>query len=171
MMNALFRRMHDWNTPHPDLPPQGGKGKEKGTARYMPTRISQHMRRRARELRMNMTPPERLLWEALRDLNRFEGARFRRQTAIGPYVVDFVSFRHGLVIEVDGETHVGEGAARRDAKRDAFLAGEGFEVVRFSNRQVVQETAAVLETIYDKIRTGNSLPPCGGGVRGGGSKE
>ncbi len=137
----------------------------------MPTRISPHMRNRARTLRLNMTPPERLLWKALRDLNRFEGARFRRQTAIGPYVVDFVSFRHGLVIEVDGETHAGEGAAGRDAERDAFLADEGFEVMRFSNEQVLRETGAVLETIYDRVRTGTSLPPCGGGTQGGGSKE
>ena len=137
----------------------------------MPTRITQHMRSRARTLRLNMTPPERILWKGLRDLNRLERARFRRQAAIGPYVVDFVSFRHGLVIEVDGETHVGEGAARRDAKRDAFLAGEGFEVMRFSNEEVLQEVEAVLETIHERIRKGISLPPCGGGIKGGGLKK
>ena len=134
MMNAPCGRIHDQDTPHPAFPHKGGRGKklEQGTAKvgkemlHTCRRASlSTCRSRARTLRLNMTPPERILWKGLRDLNRLEKARFRRQAAIGPYVVDFVSFRHGLVIEVDGETHAGEGAARRDAKRDAFLVGEG----------------------------------------------
>ena len=41
----------------------------------------------ARRLRRPMTPTETVLWEQLRD-RRFEALKFRRQHAIGRFVVD-----------------------------------------------------------------------------------
>jgi very-short-patch-repair endonuclease len=69
---------------------------------------------RARALRRAMTEAERLLWSKLRN-RRFGQFKFRRQVAIGRYIVDFVCFDRRLVLELDGGQH----ALRRDydAKR------------------------------------------------------
>ncbi len=58
---------------------------------------------RRRELRGNMTDPEKRLWAGLRQ--RILGAKFRRQFGIGPYIVDFYSPINKIVIEVDGDSH------------------------------------------------------------------
>ena len=59
----------------------------------------------ARRLRRSQTEAERRLWMALRN-RRLAGYKFRRQRPIGPFVVDFVSIRHRLIIEVDGSQHL-----------------------------------------------------------------
>jgi very-short-patch-repair endonuclease len=48
----------------------------------------------AKYLRKNMTDAERLLWERLRR-KQMKGYKFRRQCAIGRYVVDFVCLEKG----------------------------------------------------------------------------
>ncbi|MGQ0532498.1 MAG: endonuclease domain-containing protein, partial [Caulobacteraceae bacterium] len=55
----------------------------------------------ARSLRKSMTPAERALWQELRRAS-LEGSHFRRQTPIGPYIVDFACRAARLVVEVDG---------------------------------------------------------------------
>ncbi|MBD0414504.1 endonuclease domain-containing protein [Oryzicola mucosus] len=58
----------------------------------------------ARTLRSDMSLPEVLLWEQLRQL-RLGGLRFRRQHPIGPYGLDFYCPKARLVVEVDGAHH------------------------------------------------------------------
>ena len=91
-----------------------------------------------------MTEPERKLWYALRRGN-LGGARFRRQVPIGPYIVDFVSFQHRLVVELDGATHVD--AAEYDARRTGYLEGSGYRVLRFWNNDVMGNIDGVLAEI------------------------
>jgi very-short-patch-repair endonuclease len=97
----------------------------------------------ARKLRRNATDAERELWFLLRD-RRFDGVKFRRQVAIGPYVADFASIQHRLVVELDGGQHA---ESVRDARRDAFLVAEGWRVLRFWNNDVLSNRAGVLEAI------------------------
>jgi very-short-patch-repair endonuclease len=59
---------------------------------------------RARALRKQATDAERLLWKHLRS-RQLDGHKFRRQTPVGPYVVDFLSLEDRLVIELDGGQH------------------------------------------------------------------
>jgi very-short-patch-repair endonuclease len=101
---------------------------------------------RARELRAGMTAAEKRMWSRLR-AHRFEGLKFRRQHAIGNYIVDFVCLKSRLVIEVDGETHGYEREAP-DAARTAWLQRQGFRVLRFWNNDVLIDTDAVMESIY-----------------------
>jgi len=103
----------------------------------------------ARKLRTNLTPQEAKLWVKLRELKPL-GYHFRRQAPIRHIIVDFVSFRDKLVIEVDGGQHNFDDAARRDDVRDAFLKGEGFRVLRFWNHEVDRELDGVMEVV---IRT------------------
>ena len=56
--------------------------------------------KQARVLRKNMTRAKRVLWGRLR--NKGLGVKFRRQEPIGDYMVDFVCYERGIVIELDG---------------------------------------------------------------------
>jgi len=103
----------------------------------------------ARQMRREMTPAEQRLWYALR-AKRFEGVRFRRQTVLGSYIVDFASRSQMLVIEVDGDTHAGR--ERHDAARDRALHGMGFRVLRFANSDVMGNFESVLGAIGEAIR-------------------
>ena len=83
----------------------------------------------ARKMRKALTPPEYLLWERLK--TRLPGKPvFRRQEAIGPYIVDFYCSKAKLIIEVDGGIHGEEVNFKRDTIRDAWLINEGFQVYR-----------------------------------------
>ena len=98
--------------------------------------------RNAKTLRKQMTEAEHLLWYHLR-AHRFTGAKFKRQSPIGRYIADFVSFKHKLIIEVDGSQH----SPAHDGARDRWLVSQGFRVLRFWNHHVLQDTDTVLEVI------------------------
>jgi very-short-patch-repair endonuclease len=98
---------------------------------------------RARRLRRDMTDAEKRLWRALREA--LPHAKFRRQSPVGPYIADFLSYRHRLIVEVDGGQHATTQA--NDARRTAFLKAQGYRVLRFWNNDVLQNTDGVLETI------------------------
>ncbi len=95
-----------------------------------------------KNLRANSTAPERRMWRLLYPF-RTGGFHFRKQEQIGPFYVDFACHHAGLVIEVDGETHYVDGARQRDARRDAFLRGEGYTVLRFTNEDVMHNPEGV----------------------------
>lgn len=99
-----------------------------------------------RALRKAEVPAERKLWQRLRR-NAIHGGRFRRQVSIGCCVVDFYSFDVNLVVEVDGESHLGEMATKRDANRECHLRGHGLEIIRFTNVDVHEDLEAVVETL------------------------
>ena len=109
-----------------------------------------------RELRKNLTDAERLLWKHLR-LRQIEGCKFRRQQPIGNYIVDFVCFEKRLIIEVDGGQHSEHLAY--DSKRGAWLQSQGFKILRFWDNQVLKETEAVTETIFDALGGSPHLHP------------
>src|SRR5437016_4738399 len=81
---------------------------------------------RARQLRREMTLPERLLWREIR--GRQLGPRFRRQVPMDPYVVDFYCSEAKLIVEVDGEFHLER--HHEDARRTACLERRGYRVMR-----------------------------------------
>ena len=86
-------------------------------------------------MRAEPTSAEERLWKMLRS-RRYREAKFRRQHAIGPYVVDFACVATRLVIEVDGPSHAEAEQAAFDAKRSADLEAWGWRVVRISNADV-----------------------------------
>jgi very-short-patch-repair endonuclease len=108
----------------------------------------------ARALRKRLTPQEVKLWVKLRELKPL-GFHFRRQAPIGRYIVDFVSFRSQLVIEADGGQHGMPEEALADRTRDAFLASQGFTVLRFWNSDIDANLSGVMERILSVL---NQLP-------------
>jgi very-short-patch-repair endonuclease len=96
-------------------------------------------------MRRELTAPERRLWYALR-AKRLDGAKFRRQVVIGPYIADFACRLPKMVIvEVDGETHGERGTY--DRERSIYLNERGYEVMRFTNSDVMTNLDGVLLTI------------------------
>jgi very-short-patch-repair endonuclease len=94
-----------------------------------------------------MTDAERKLWQGLRG-RQMDGFKFRRQLPLGPYIVDFVCLEARLVIEVDGGQHLG---SAEDKIREAWLASEGFRVLRFWNDEVLKTPKDVLERVWDAL--------------------
>jgi very-short-patch-repair endonuclease len=160
--------------PQTPPPPLAGEGRE-GALKPAQWRGQPRMRTRARALRQNLTKAERIIWYGLR-AHRLEGAGFRRQTPIGPYIVDFVSHTAKLIIEIDGGQHFEGKQELRDRRRDAFLTGKGFRVLRFNNLDVMTNRTGVLEVIAAAVLDARapSLPSSasgGGGVRRSGGVQ
>ena len=122
------------------------------------------MEDKARQLRKTQTDAERRLWQLLRNRS-VAGCKFRRQHPVGPYICDFVCIDRQLVIEVDGGQHAIQ--IEKDEARTTYLESKGFTVMRFWNHEVLTETAAVLERIFNLISTDPPHPvPLPGGARG-----
>jgi very-short-patch-repair endonuclease len=109
-------------------------------------KVSRELLERAKELRKNMTPAEKVLWEKLRH-NRLDGLQFRRQQIISPYIVDFYCHTKALVVEVDGDIH--DLQPEYDAVRSSYLVAYGLRMLRVSNDEVMGKLSVVLEKIRE----------------------
>lgn len=94
--------------------------------------ITPKTRERARKLRTELTRAEAKMWDLLRDF-RPRGARFRRETPIGPCIADFAWLSKKIVIEVDGDSHETDEGRAHDRVRDAWMKHQGYTVLRFDN--------------------------------------
>jgi TatD family hydrolase len=110
----------------------------------------------AKEMRKNPTPAEEKLWKILKGHNL--GSHFRRQHIIDYFIVDFVCLSKNIIIEADGEVHNSQ--KERDRERDTRLKTLGFDIIRFSNEKIVNQTQLVTEEIkqYLNRRTKDSFP-------------
>ncbi len=99
--------------------------------------------RKTKRLRRELTDAERQLWAVLRNA-QLEGAKFRRQQPIGPFIADFVCQDRKLVVEADGGLHHDNAA---DDGRTAFLAQRGYRVVRFWNSDIMENIEGVAASI------------------------
>jgi leucyl-tRNA synthetase len=97
----------------------------------------------ANQMRKNPTKAEDELWQLIR--GNATGGRIRRQHIIDRFIVDFVSLPKRLVIEVDGDIH--DLQKDEDAARSKKLFELGFDVIRFSNEEVIGDAHAVKEKI------------------------
>jgi very-short-patch-repair endonuclease len=104
---------------------------------------------RAKELRHNLTPAERELWAKLKNVQL--GVRFRRQHLIGAYIVDFCAPAVQLVIEIDWDSHTEANAVQHDERRSAQLATLGYEVRRYTNRDIEHDLESVLQEILEYV--------------------
>ena len=113
---------------------------------------------RARQLRKQPTDAEQALWNVLRG-RQLSGYKFRRQAPIGKYIVDFLCYRPGLVIELDGGQHLEQ--VNYDNQRTRWLKSQGYPVIRFWSNQALAEPDALLEAILmalKKLEGGDSFP-------------
>ena len=123
------------------------------TKREKRHRIRPEQTTRAADLRNNATRPEQTLWYRLRR-SQLAGLKFRRQHVVGRFIVDFYCPAKRLVVEVDGESHVGTG--EEDAKRDAYLRSQGMTVLHVTNDDVLRDLDLVCEEI---LRVAAAIEP------------
>lgn len=106
-----------------------------------------------------MTPAEKVLWSRVRN-RRLGGYKIRRQAIVLGYFPDFYCPECKLIIEVDGEVHLNADVAHRDAHREAILRANGYNVIRFTNPQVLLHTDTTCQLLLHHLGT---LSACGEG--------
>jgi very-short-patch-repair endonuclease len=128
---------------------------------HQPKRIrtSAPVQQHARELRREMTPAEKALWNRLRD-RQLVGLKFRRQHPLGPFIADFYCAECRLVVEIDGDVH--DLQAQHDQAWTERFEQYGYQVIRFRNEQVLNDLKGVLASIQAACR------PCEVVTRAGG---
>jgi very-short-patch-repair endonuclease len=123
--------------------------------------VSYEMHERAKELRREMTPAEKILWERLR-ADKLNGLHFRRQQIIDGYLADFYCHQHSLIVELDGGIH--DLQKDYDAERAAYLIARGFHIIRFKNEEISGNLSVVLKRIVEACSLCDSPFPAGKGA-------
>jgi very-short-patch-repair endonuclease len=101
----------------------------------------------SRNLRKNMTDAEKLVGSSIRG-KQLKGLQFYRQKIIGSYIADFYCPKARLVIEIDGGQHYSAGGKEKDRLRDDYMARAGITVLRFADREVLQNLEGVLDRLW-----------------------
>ena len=110
-----------------------------------------------RTLRQQPTPSEVRFWRLIHPL-RHGGWHFRKQPMIGRYVVDFVCHGAKLIVEIDGDSHYTDEGIGRDVVRSAFLTGEGYRLLRFTNVEVMENDDAVCMVVAQALDASEVTP-------------
>ena len=142
----------------PSTPPEGELTKTLDRYRTANPATYGLLKEHAKTMRNKPTEAEAALWEMLR--SKKLGTKFRRQHVIGDFIVDFICLSKQLVIEVDGAYHNEPQQKEADDMREQILKDLGYEVLRFTNEEVLGNTEEVLNRIKQAI----SSPS--GGVEG-----
>ena len=100
---------------------------------------------RARNMRKQSTEEEGKLWHLY--LSKIK-PRFTRQKIIGSYIVDFYCAKLKLIIEIDGEQHYIEENAEYEKRREDYLIGKGYKLLRFYNSDINKELGNTELTIF-----------------------
>ena len=112
--------------------------------------IYPQLRAYARENRKNATIAEQVLWEHLR--HDALGVKMQRQHIIGDFIVDFLAPNEKVIIEVDGAYHAEPRQKEDDELRTRILEGKGYEVIRFSNEEVLYDTNMTIKKIKEALK-------------------
>jgi very-short-patch-repair endonuclease len=118
---------------------------------------------KARRLRGELSDAEQKLWRALRR-DQIGGLSFRRQHAVGPYVLDFYCPAIRFAIEVDGGQHNFAEVKKRDEERTKWLGKKGIHLIRLWNNDVMGNFDGVLMEIVRvcealSVRHATPTPP------------
>ena len=97
-----------------------------------------------------MTDAETLLRSKLRR-KQLKGLQIYRQRIIDNYIVDFYCPRANLIIEIDGGQHYSDEGLNKDKVRDDYLMGQGFKVLRFSDKEIFENFNGVIKRIYENL--------------------
>ena len=100
--------------------------------------------------RSNPTQAEIFIWEILRG-KKLGGFKFRRQHIIGSYIADFVCLSQQIVIEIDGLIHQVPENILSDEARTLEINKFGFDVIRFTNDEVFNDTENVIKKITHEL--------------------
>lgn len=116
-----------------------------------------HARRNAGRLRRAMTASERRLWKHIRGGFAGAGTQFRRQVALGRFIVDCCFLGNRPIVEIDGAVHDTASARSRDRSREAALRAPACRVLR-SNAEIALAMGSVLDRISSALSTSTPGP-------------
>jgi very-short-patch-repair endonuclease len=114
-------------------------------------RASNLSQKRAKALRRAMSPPEVRAWQRLR-ARQPGGLTFRRQHAIGPFILDFYCAQARLAVEIDGWGHNMGDQPERDARRDKWLEQQGIATLRLTAAEVLADPDQAADQIWRTAR-------------------
>lgn len=119
----------------------------------MPTKLHNlvYLKETRDYLRKNLTDAELVLWEVLKD-KKLCGRKFRRQHSIGYYIADFYCPSEKLIIELDGQHHFTPEGTAKDIERDNHLKMMNIKVLRFENKEVLNNLISVLKKIKSNFK-------------------
>jgi len=110
-----------------------------------PLHYNKNLKPLARELRIEGTKGEAMLWFYALKAKKMNGYQFNRQYPIGNYIVDFICRKLNLIIEIDGISHLSKSPS--DSQRQDYLESQGYIILRFSEAEVVHRLDDVVEKI------------------------
>ncbi|MET3045291.1 vitamin B12 dependent-methionine synthase activation domain-containing protein [Flavobacterium covae] len=122
--------------------------------------LYEELKSKSKEMRNQPTEAEKMLWNVLSNKG-IDGFKFRRQHIIGQYIVDFVCLEKNLIIEVDGSIHNTQEQIEHDKMRTEWLESKGFEVIRFTNTEVLTHLFETVEKIRQRLSSKAIVPPLG----------
>jgi len=95
-----------------------------------------------KELRLNLSKAEAILWDELK--NKKGVSKFRKKYTIGSFLVDYVCLAKNMIVEFSGKED--------EAERTNFFAKEGFNVVRFTNEEALENVLEVVSKINNALQ-------------------
>jgi very-short-patch-repair endonuclease len=111
---------------------------------YSNNHYNKNLKNNANELRsLSVSRAEKFLWKGLKKGQ--QGVKFKRQRPIKYFIVDFFAQEIGLIIEIDGNSHYQK--AEYDEYRQKELLKLGYQILRFSEGDVLQNIGGTLESI------------------------
>lgn len=135
-------------TPSPDKG-RAGEGFAAVTRKNKFIAYDQRLTTFARANRQEPTPAENLIWQKVLRNRQLCGHKFLRQKPIGPYVVDFYCAELQLVVEIDGDSHAEQ--QDYDAQRTTFLESHGLRVLRYANRDILNNLPGVYAHLQQQL--------------------
>ena len=109
------------------------------------------LKERARELRKNITEPEKKIrfWF----LRNISNTKFRvyKQRPINNFIVDFYIPKLKLIIEIDWESHFDKQWKAYDIERSQILEWLWLKVIRFTNVEVMKNFDWVCEVLEKSL--------------------
>ena len=104
----------------------------------------------AKKLRNNVTATEMILWGRLKEY--FPQLKFRRQHPVSLYIADFYCHSKKLIIEIDGGIHNLSEVLENDITRQKDLEELGIKVIRFTNKDILNNLETTLKKIEISIK-------------------
>jgi len=95
-----------------------------------------------KELRANLSKAETTLWNEIK--SKKGASKFRKKYTVGSYLVDYVCLAKNLIVEFSGKED--------EEERTTFFHNEGFNVIRFTNEEVLKNVEKVVSEINFAIQ-------------------
>ena len=119
-----------------------GKRIKKRTIPDLPQNLQ--LREFARQNRKGHNMAEIMFWRQVHK-KKFHGIDFNRQFIIGNYIADFYARSLGLVVEIDGGSHIGR--EEYDKNREAYMSSLGVLTFRTTDYDVLSHPDLVMQDL------------------------